>query len=62
MIILLLGSTLGSFSSYTAQEIIPRGEVFHIQKLKRGYEEEQLNLQATPILLKVNLIVCVMIY
>ena len=33
MIILLLGSTLGSFSGYTAQEIIPRGEVFHIQNL-----------------------------
>ena len=35
MIILLLGSTLGSFTGYAAQEIIPRGEVFHIQNLTK---------------------------
>ncbi len=33
IILLLLGSTLNSFGGYTAQEIIPRGEVFHIQNL-----------------------------
>jgi len=35
IIILLLGSTLGSFSGYTAQEIVPRGEMFHIQNLTK---------------------------
>ena len=35
IIILLLGSTLGSFAGYTAQEIVPRGEVFHIQNLTK---------------------------
>lgn len=33
IIILLLGSTFGSLGGYTAQEIVPRGEVFHIQNL-----------------------------
>lgn len=33
IICLLFGSTVGSFSSYTAQEIVPRGECFHIQNL-----------------------------
>jgi|TARA_B100000768_G_scaffold174281_1_gene184384 cytochrome c biogenesis protein len=33
IIILLLGSTLGSFAGYTAQEIVPRGEIFHVQNL-----------------------------
>ena len=33
IIVLLLGSTLGSFAGYTAQEIVPRGEIFHIQNL-----------------------------
>ena len=28
--ILLIGSIWGSFSGYTAQQIIPRGEVFHL--------------------------------
>ena len=35
IIILLLGSTLGAFSGYTAQEIVPRGEIFHIQNLTK---------------------------
>ena len=35
IIILLLGSTLGSFAGYTAQEIVPRGEIFHIQNLTK---------------------------
>ena len=35
IILLLLGSTLNSFGGYTAQEIIPRGEVFHIQNLTK---------------------------
>ena len=33
ILLLLLGSTLGSFNGYEAQEIIPRGEIFHIQNL-----------------------------
>lgn len=33
IIILLLGSTAGSLAGYTAQEIVPRGEVFHVQNL-----------------------------
>lgn len=35
IIILLIGSTVGAFVSYTAQEIIPRGEIFHIQNLTK---------------------------
>ncbi len=35
IIVLLLGSTIGSFSGYTAQEIVPRGEIFHIQNLTK---------------------------
>jgi cytochrome c biogenesis protein len=35
IIILLVGSTLGSFTGYTAQEIVPRGEIFHIQNLTK---------------------------
>lgn len=33
IVILLLGSTLGSFGGYAAQELIPRGEISHIQNL-----------------------------
>jgi cytochrome c biogenesis protein len=36
IIVLLLGSTLGSFLGYTAQEIVPRGEIFHIQNLTKS--------------------------
>ena len=35
IILLLLGPTFGSFGGYTAQEIIPRGEIFHIQNLTK---------------------------
>ena len=35
IIVMLLGSTLGSFVGYTAQEIVPRGEIFHIQNLTK---------------------------
>ena len=35
IIVLLLGSTIGSFGGYTAQEIVPRGEIFHIQNLTK---------------------------
>jgi cytochrome c biogenesis protein len=35
IIVLLLGSTLGAFGGYTAQEIVPRGEIFHIQNLTK---------------------------
>jgi len=33
IILLLIGSTAGSFCGYIAQEIVPRGEVFHTQNL-----------------------------
>jgi len=33
ILLLLLGSSIASLSGYTAQEIIPRGEIFHIQNL-----------------------------
>ncbi len=33
IIILLLGSSIGSLGGYTAQELVPRGEIFHIQNL-----------------------------
>ena len=33
IILLLIGSTLGAFGGYTAQEIVPRGEIFHVQNL-----------------------------
>lgn len=35
IIILLIGSTFGSFIGYTAQEIVPRGEIFHVQNLTK---------------------------
>jgi len=35
IIVLLLGSTVSSFVSYTAQEIVPRGEIFHVQNLTK---------------------------
>ena len=33
ILFLLLGSSIGSLKGFTAQEIIPRGEVFHVQNL-----------------------------
>ena len=33
IIFLLLGSTIGAFGGYMAQEVVPRGEVFHTQNL-----------------------------
>jgi len=33
IILLLIGSTIGSFRGYNSQEIVPRGEIFHIQNL-----------------------------
>jgi cytochrome c biogenesis protein len=35
IVILLLGSTLGSFGGYAAQELIPRGEISHIQNVTK---------------------------
>jgi len=35
IVFLLVGSTLGSFSGFTAQEIVPRGEISHIQNLTK---------------------------
>jgi len=31
LILILLGSTLGAFENFKAQEILPKGEIFHIQ-------------------------------
>tara|TARA_B100000767_G_scaffold234905_1_gene227918 strand:+ start:1140 stop:2447 length:1308 start_codon:yes stop_codon:yes gene_type:complete len=36
ILFLILGSTWSAFSGYTAQEIIPRGEIFHIQNLLKS--------------------------
>jgi len=33
IILLLIGSSIGAVTGYTGQEIIPRGEIFHIQNL-----------------------------
>ena len=33
IILLLIGSTIGSFGGYISQEIVPRGEIFHAQNL-----------------------------
>ena len=33
IIVLLIGSTIGSLGGYTAQELIPRGEIFHTQNM-----------------------------
>ena len=33
ILFLILGSTYSAFSSFTAQEITPRGEIFHVQNL-----------------------------
>ena len=35
IIILLIGSTVGTIAGYNAQEIVPRGEIFHIQNLTK---------------------------
>lgn len=35
IVLLLLGSTLGSFGGYAAQELIPRGEITHIQNVTK---------------------------
>ena len=36
IIILLIGSTVGTIAGYNAQEIVPRGEIFHIQNLTKS--------------------------
>ena len=37
LIIILGGSTLGAFKNFKAQEVLPKGEIFHIQNpLKIG--------------------------
>lgn len=35
IILLLIGSTFGSFGGYTAQQFVPRGEITHIQNLTK---------------------------
>jgi len=35
IVLLLIGSTLGSFGGYIAQELIPRGEISHIQNITK---------------------------
>nr|YP_010930378.1 c-type cytochrome biogenensis protein [Ochrosphaera neapolitana]WKK50106.1 c-type cytochrome biogenensis protein [Ochrosphaera neapolitana] len=36
ILLLLLGTTFGSLSGYNIQEIVPRGEIFHLQNLVRS--------------------------
>ena len=36
ILFLIIGSTWSAFNGYTAQEIIPRGEIFHIQNLLKS--------------------------
>ena len=36
ILFLILGSTWSAFNGYTAQEIIPRGEIFHVQNLLKS--------------------------
>jgi cytochrome c biogenesis protein len=36
IILLLIGSSIGAFGGYLAQEIIPRGEIFHVQNLVKS--------------------------
>lgn len=36
IILLLLGSSIGAFGGYLAQELIPRGEIFHVQNLVKS--------------------------
>jgi cytochrome c biogenesis protein len=49
IIILLCGSTVGSFSGYIAHEIAPRGEIFHVQNLikfgKMSYVPQEVSLR-----------------
>ena len=35
IVLLLIGSTVGSFTGYTAQQFMPRGEITHIQNLTK---------------------------
>ena len=35
ILLLLLGSSIGAFGGFNAQEIVPRGEVFHVQNLTK---------------------------
>jgi len=44
LIIVLFGSTVSSFFSYTAQEIIPKGEIFHIKNIVKSGLYSNLNL------------------
>ena len=36
ILFLIIGSTWSAFNGYTAQEIVPRGEIFHIQNLLKS--------------------------
>ena len=45
IILLLLGSTQGAFGGYLAQEVIPRGEVFHTQNLVKLGNISQIRQQ-----------------
>ena len=43
IIVLLLGTSFGSFTSYNVQEIIPRGEVCHLQNLVKSSVLSKIN-------------------
>lgn len=36
ILLLLCGTTIGSFSGYNVQELVPRGEIFHLQNLVKS--------------------------
>ena len=58
IVLLLAGSTIGSFGGYSAQEIIPRGEIFHVQNLinfgKASYVPQQLSCRINDFWITYN--------
>lgn len=43
ILFLILGSTWSAFNGYTAQQIIPRGEIFHVQNLLKFGNNSYIN-------------------
>lgn len=48
LVILIIGSTAGSFIGYTAQELIPRGEISHIQNMVQVGNQSYIFPKFTP--------------
>ena len=42
IILLMIGSSVSSFTSYNAQEVVPRGEIFHLQNLIKSGNISQI--------------------